>query len=296
MKTYSNIIIIYNPKSTGDSKDAAIQLEKKLKARLRHTPIRLVPTKHAGHARELAYSHAKKQKDTLIVSSSGDGGYHEVINGALRAQAEGAAPICAVLPAGNANDHARTMQAKKPLHELIIAGNITKIDVLKLQAKSPGEQTEIFAHSYIGLGLTPTVAAELNKYSLDSLREALIVIRTFWKTRPIRLKIQGRVYKYDSLICSTIPEMAKFLTLSKNAKPDDGKLEINTLPHASKLSLLYKLLRGTFASMNARSRKRKLVFETMAKIPLQMDGEIHYLPKNTHVTIAIEHQLLRTII
>ena len=98
--SYSIIAIIYNPKSTGSSESLAKSLHKKLSSKLPNQRIDLLATEHAGHARELAYDISKKYDKPLIISSSGDGGYNEVINGALQAQSEGANPITSLLPAG----------------------------------------------------------------------------------------------------------------------------------------------------------------------------------------------------
>src|SRR5437764_2946213 len=98
---FSTVLIIYNPNSTGNSAGAARDLQKRLQTSLK-LPIRLLPTHYSGHAEELAYTGAKEHHNPLLVSSSGDGGYHEVINGAMRAQLTGAKPVCAVLPTGNA--------------------------------------------------------------------------------------------------------------------------------------------------------------------------------------------------
>src|SRR3982750_2899542 len=105
MSGYDAITIIYNPNSTGPSEAKARVLHEDLIKRRKRTKITLTPTKRAGHAEDLAYKAAHANRRALIISSSGDGGYHEVINGALRAQLEGAKPTVGLLPAGNANDH-----------------------------------------------------------------------------------------------------------------------------------------------------------------------------------------------
>jgi diacylglycerol kinase (ATP) len=106
---YPLIAVIYNPNSTGSSKELATEFSKRLKKRLPDQAIELIATEHAGHGEEIAYELAKKYKRPLIISSSGDGGYHEVINGLMKAQHEGAHPVAGLLPAGNANDHHRNV-------------------------------------------------------------------------------------------------------------------------------------------------------------------------------------------
>lgn len=118
MAAFDRIVVIFNPHSTGDAAALAEQLDAELTARLADTPVTLSPTEHAGHAQDLA-PYAARTGRPLIVSVSGDGGYDEVIDGAVAAG--NPAAICAVLAAGNANDHARTVQ-EQPLVEAIVAG------------------------------------------------------------------------------------------------------------------------------------------------------------------------------
>jgi diacylglycerol kinase (ATP) len=295
MPSFSDVAIIFNPNSTGDAPGNAAQLQRDLRTSLPDIPVKLLPTESAGHAVELAYNFAKKHKKPLIISASGDGGYNEVINGALRAQDEGAAPICAVLPSGNANDHARTMQ-EKPLLELIKTGHVTRLDVLKIHTASPhGATITRYAHSYMGIGLTPKVAVELNKNKLNSFKEAWIITKTFWNLRPVRVKIAGKITEVDSLICSTIPEMAKILTLSSRARPRDGLFEVTTLRHRSKAHLLLGLAKGVVTHLGAGKRAGDYSFTVLEAAPIQLDGEIIKLPKNTEVTVTIAPKLLSTV-
>ena len=154
---FKNIIIIYNPKSTGKSKHNALNLQKILSKKLPQIPNKVVPTQYKAHAEELAYAIASKYKAPLIVSCSGDGGYNEVINGVMKAGKAGKNTICAVRASGNANDHSRTMQSK-PLWKAIVHDEVTNIDLLRFTVTSGGKKSVRYAHSYAGLGLSPVVA------------------------------------------------------------------------------------------------------------------------------------------
>ena len=55
-----------------------------LERRMPTTPVRLSPTQHAGHARDLARWEAQTGSP-LIISVSGDGGYNEVVDGVMQA-------------------------------------------------------------------------------------------------------------------------------------------------------------------------------------------------------------------
>ncbi len=108
-KAISTVWIIYNPNSTRDSKQRAIAFARLLKKHGKSASC--VPTKHAGHAKVLAKQFAEADSNCAIFSSSGDGGYNEVINGVLLS----ASPkvTCGVLPAGNANDHYHALHRGK---------------------------------------------------------------------------------------------------------------------------------------------------------------------------------------
>jgi hypothetical protein len=102
---FDQVVVIFNPHSTGSAPELAEQLRTDLERRLPRTPVHLSPTEHAGHARDLARNAAPTPR-TLIVSVSGDGGYNEVVDGVMQAGDTGT--VCAVMAAGNANDHRRT--------------------------------------------------------------------------------------------------------------------------------------------------------------------------------------------
>lgn len=291
---FTDVAIIYNPNSTGPSDRYAKDLRGDLKKLYPNLNSSLHATKHAGHAETLAYTCAKASKNPLIISSSGDGGYNEVINGALRAQNEGAHPVCAILAAGNANDHSRTVLDGKLL-DAIKAHKETSIDVIEIIAVRSGKKISRYAHSYIGLGLTPVVAVELNKTDLSKFKELVIVARTFFKLRPFKITVGQKTHKLDSIIFANINEMAKILTLSKNPKPDDGKFEVILFKHTSKLSLVRKLLVASTAGIDDGKQVKKYTFTVRKRTPLQLDGEILYVDKGSEVTVHSRHQMLRTI-
>lgn len=292
---YSSIDIIFNPNSTGPSSKYAKSIQKKLKRLYPDISVKTRCTERAGHAKDIAYECAKSSKNPLIISSSGDGGYNEVINGAIKAQLEGARPTCAVLAAGNANDHSRTLQ-NIPLYDAIRKGDEKSLDLLKVTLTNPSKKKVIYAHSYIGLGLTSVVAGELNKFDLNALRELLIVLRTFHKNRPFKIKRGAKILKLDSLLFTNIGQMAKVLTIAKNARADDGLFEVVMFPHSHKVRLLHKLAKASFTGLEHDKQFKKYKFKVLKKMPVQLDGEVHIIDKGSTVSIESEHKILRTII
>jgi diacylglycerol kinase (ATP) len=61
------------------------------------TPVTLQPTRHPGHARELAHAAAAAGRP-LIIAVSGDGVYNEVVNAVM--DAEGSSAMSAVAARG----------------------------------------------------------------------------------------------------------------------------------------------------------------------------------------------------
>lgn len=290
--TFSTIEIIYNPKSSGPSKEYARQLQRDLhlKHKLRS---HLHATKYAGHAEELAYALSLANKHPLIVSSSGDGGYHEVINGAMKAQQEGAHPTCAVLAAGNANDHARNL-VESSLLEAIASQKVRRIDVLKMKVVDDGDVSERYAHSYVGFGLSPAVAVELNQTDLNIFKEIFIVARNILSNRSFVILHKDSKISLDSLVISNIGEMAKILKFSKDAKPDDGMFEVSIFARRGKSDLIRRLWRTTRGLEKPKSFK-EFRFTLAHTTHAQLDGEVMTVAANSEVTLTSEHQLLQTI-
>jgi diacylglycerol kinase family enzyme len=288
---FKHIVIIYNPNSTGDSPTIAKKFAAEVRTYLDGTDVQLQETEHAGHAEILAYDAAKKLPDVLVVSVSGDGGYHEVINGALRAQHEGKGnPVCAVLPGGNANDHYNSV-SQRPLIEALRDGAVEHMDVLAVKLN----KDTTYAHSYVGLGLTPLVAVELNRHSLSALKESWLAIKTFWKFRPFDIEMDGKRQRFDSLVFANIDRMAKYLTLSEDSEPNDGRFEVVRLPHQSKMRLVLALLKSAFSHGDPVTTVKEVTFTSLKPTPIQLDGEIAKLAAGDKVHVTCERALLRTL-
>ena len=256
--SFDRVVVIFNPHSTGKAPQMAEQLRADLARRLPHIPVQLSPTERAGHGRELARQAAGTGRP-LVVSVSGDGGYNEVVDGVM--QADNPDAVCAVMAAGNANDHRRATR-ERPLADAIVAGEVRRIDLLRLTiGAGVGARTQ-YAHSYIGMGLTPIVAIDLEKGGKGSLREIVSVVRTFARFRPFTIELDdGRRHRFDSLLFANIAQMAKYATLSDSDQPDDGRFEVVTL----------------------------------TPTPLQLDGELLTLDAGTSVHVAIAPAALATI-
>lgn len=294
-RKFSSITIIFNPNSTGDAPKLAHQLRDRLTEILDYpTDLRLQPTTHAGHAIELARTAASGTNNTLVVSVSGDGGYNEVVNGVK--QSGNPRAVCAVMAAGNANDHRRTTSTK-PLDEAIAEGNVRHIDLLRIHTdQTEGAQAE-YAHSYIGFGLTPVMAIDLEKGSKGALKEMISVIRTFAKFEPFEIRqTDGKRRKFDSLVFANIPEMAKYATVSEaDTDPSDGKFEVILFPHLPKWRVLLMALRAATRGLGDQPSVRTYQFTALKPLPYQIDGEVKTVPASTNVKVECAPGALPTL-
>lgn len=295
MLKFDEIVIIYNPNSTGDSEALAKDFAKSAKQVFPDARVELIATKFVAHGEEIAEEICKKKGKILLVSSSGDGGYHEVINGLMAGKSLLSNVTAAVLPAGNANDHSRTMH-EAPLNERLATAKQVRIDLLKIHVQDSEKTTIRYAHSYVGLGFTPQVARELNKHDLNPVRETYLVLRTFKRFKAFKIRRRGKVMTLDSLVFSNINQMAKVLTLAEKNRPRDGKFEIIVTPHKNKMYLLYKFLKAFISLVHPQKRARRYSFKTLQKMPMQLDGEVVDLKKDAKVIITIAYHSLKTLI
>ncbi len=290
---FDRVVVIFNPQSTGEAPRLAAELRDDLERHLPGVPVRLDPTERAGHGRELAREAARSGRP-LIVSVSGDGGYNEVVDGIMQAGNPDVA--AAVLAAGNANDHQRVLR-DRPLVEAVVAGDLRRIDLLRLTTGAGPAAQVRYAHSYIGLGLTPVVAIDLEKGGKGSFREIVAVVRTFARFRPFTIEVaDGTRRKIDSLLFANIAEMAKYATLSEDGDPADGRFEVIELPHTSKWRLLGVALRAATRGLGRQPTATRYRFVTLKPTPLQLDGELLTLDPGTPVCVEIAPAALTTVV
>lgn len=293
MPPFDRVVLIFNPNSTGKAEELAEGLRGDLAQRAPSLTVDLMPTERAGHAIELARE-AAGTGSPLVVSVSGDGGYNEVVNGVVQAGNERAAAT--VLAAGNANDHRRTTK-ERPLVEAIAEGSVSRIDLLRMTASGAADVVR-YAHSYIGLGLTPVVAVDLEKGGKGAWREMVTVVRAFARFTPFEIELEdGTHERFDSLVFANIAQMAKVATLAEDeGRPDDGEFEVITLRHTAKLRILATAIKASLTGLGKQPSVTTYGFTTLSPIPLQIDGEVLELPSGTTVRVDIAPQALPTVL
>ncbi len=294
------MVIVCNPNSTGDGPDNARELERTLAEQAPGLPVQIQGTEYAGHAEEIARQAVSGSDGVLVVSASGDGGYHEVVNGVVSAGRDGhGLGAAAVLASGNANDHAGATQHRPLVHAILEAhaqGMSQRMDLLELQADALPSRV---AHSYIGLGISPVAAKALNEHDLDAVRETFLVVRAFWRYRPMTISHHTATgeekISVDSLIFANINRMAKYAEFSDESSVEDGRYETLMIPHRSKLRLLADVTRILRKEHPVISRSEPYAFRTLQPMPLQLDGEIFAVPGDAEVTVRCLPSTLRTV-
>ncbi|MCT9868121.1 diacylglycerol/lipid kinase family protein [Paenarthrobacter aurescens] len=288
---YDRLVLLFNPASSHGSGDAAAQLREELHQRLPGMPVTALRTEYPGHGRTLA-SGAASVGTPLIVSVSGDGGYNDVVNGVMDA---GGTAVCAVLPRGNANDHSRSTR-REPLIDAIIAGQVRRIDLLRLSVEDGPESWSRYAHSYVGFGLTPAMAIGIEQGTKGTFSELVSVARTFSGLVPFELsRPDGARARFDSLILANIPGIAKYGRISETGEPNDGKFEVIGLPHAKRWRIALMALRAVTVGLGAQQSVGRYAFTTVDPVPLQIDGEVVNLGSRAHIEVESVHQALATI-
>jgi len=292
MPAYAHIVVIFNPKSTGDSARRAQDFAEEAGTLLPDANIHLERTQHAGHAEVLAYNAARRYNNVLLVSVSGDGGYNEVVNGALRAHfADGAAlPACALIPSGNANDH-HTRVYTRPLLAALKDGAEQCLDVIEITAGD----TIRYAHSYVSLGLSAHIAHELQKQRPSRLREITLGLQVMRRFRSFTINYRGKRRSFVNFVVGNIDLMGKYFHLSKGGTPHDGMLELWAVPAASKWRMIVHILRSLISGTPSPAQTKGIRFTTIKPLTFQYDGEVGRIPARTEVTITCLHRVLRTV-
>lgn len=288
---FDRAVLVFNPAKAGMA-DRIGDVQRDLTAELPDLQIDLLPTEYAGHARDLARSVAARGA-ALLISVSGDGGYNEVVNGVMDVPASRA--VCTVLPAGNANDHHRSMTAR-PLTEAIRERRVHRIDLLRITFGGAHRGQVQYAHSYIGFGLTPLMAIGIEKGGKGKILELLSVARTLSHLKPFELiRADGATARFDSLILANISRMAKYGTVSESNHPDDGQFEVVTLPHAGRWKMALMTLRAVTLGLGHQPSVSSYAFTTRDAVPCQIDGEVVHVPAGTHVLVESAKGALATI-
>lgn len=284
---FDRVVLIYNPVNRRVPGALAQSMRNQLAHLLPDLPVAMMATQRAGHARELAREEAASGSP-LIVAVSGDGVYNEVVNGVL--EVPGNRALAAVAAGGNANDHRRSTRRMPLVDAIVVAertGRTRHLDLLLLTAGSADGVWTRYAHSYIGFGLTPSMAVGLKRDRKGTVAELLSVLRTFTELTPVEIVRSGdRRELYDSLVFANITRMAKYGRLGRSGRPDDGQFEVVSRRHGRRWRIAAMALRAATIGLATQAHVSRVEFVTPGAVDLQMDGEV--LPVAAGSTLTID--------
>ncbi|WP_207345073.1 diacylglycerol kinase family protein [Arthrobacter sp. E3] len=303
---FSRIVVVFEPNPAKIALYLSRQLCAELAKRMPEIPVNQLPTSHAGHGRELARAAAQQslaspsggqvvgELPVLIVSVSGDGGFNDVVNGAM--DVPNSTAICIVLAAGNANDHRRSV-ASMSVVDAIVAGPIRHMDQLQLTVRDgAGPPMERYVHSYVGFGLTAAMARGIENSGKGRVRELFGVVVTLPRLQSFEIvRPDGARGWFDSLVLANVNEMAKYGTVSDSRIPSDGKFEVIFLPHTTRWALAMMTLRAVTVGLGRQLSVSRYEFSTEVPLPGQFDGEIFDVPSGASVVVESAHRAIRTL-
>ena len=291
---YKTVVIVYNPNSTGDGLKNAKKLAEEIKERS-DLNVHLEETSHPGHATKIAKEWIQKKTPVLLISSSGDGGYNELVSGVLELGSPNHVYV-AVMPSGNANDHANSMQSRA-LIDSIISPRSTEMDALSIViTPKNGTKTTKYAHSYAGIGLTAYIGKKLTKADLNPFNEKWLVIKYLLSFRRVKVSVDGGRRRYSSLVFGNIDRMSKVITLGNSTSVTDGKMEVYSIRYRSLARIMFWLLVGSTLGLKEDKKCKVFEFKTLNEIDMQVDGESFKIKADSKVRVSCNPKALKTIL
>ncbi len=252
--------------------------------------INIRPTEAAGHATQLA-ADAVEQGRQLVLAAGGDGTLGEVVNGLA-----GSLTVMGVLPAGTANSFARELKLPLPglLHEnnllaasdALMAGYIQTVDLG--YTEDPAKKNGRYWILWAGTGADSYLVNELEprpKWSKRIGWPSYIVqgIPTLPRFSHLhaRIEVDGHHFEDDYilvLISNCQRYAGGFITLSPDAKVDDGLLEVWLFGGRGLLTMSRHAIRALQGQASKEPdalllRGKQIIVHTQAPMPVQTDGE-----------------------
>ncbi|HOA73004.1 MAG TPA: diacylglycerol kinase family protein [Phycisphaerae bacterium] len=236
--------------------------------------VRVQTTRYAGHGRVLAREAAETA--SYVIAGGGDGTVREVVEGL----AGTTAPLM-IWPTGTENLVAKSLgfRARADLiPACITAGRTVRLDV----GAANDEKFVVVA----GAGFDAEVVDRLvrqRRGHITHLTYLEPIWRTFWTHRWPEL----RIYHNDTLWwqgrgMAFVGNMSRYslgLPVVRDARPDDGLLDLLVLPCRNQIQLLGHSLRTLLACHVEYGGARYLRFtrlriESVDPVPVEMDGDL----------------------
>ncbi len=289
----AEVCVIFNPRAgRGLARQGAERLRRVLGPR-----ADFWPTRHEGHARELA-ARAARDGFRLVAAVGGDGTVHEVANGLLSEKAPGS--VLAVVPAGSANDFAYSLRlgGRDWWLRPDPAVGVCRTDVGVVRA--PGGRERFFVNC---LGLGFNCAATLEARRIKSLRGiplyALAVVRALrrrYEVPVLGIRLDGGEEQRVPTLALTlgIGEREGNFLLTPKAVLDDGLMDylhVGRLGRLRLLSYLPSIVRGRIPDNDpavGHGRCRRVTIRSESPLIVHTDGEFFCVPADGVRSLEID--------
>ena len=299
----SRLVLIVNPaaargRASGTVRDAS--------AVLRETGVEHEVRVSASlpHARELATEAA--EAGDVVVAVGGDGTV-----GALAGATAVAGGVFGVIPGGRGNDLARVWGIPSDpagAARVLSSGRTREVDLVGLSVEGEPERMAAGA-VYAGV---PSVADEIaNSMRLVSgaLAYPIAALRVVARWRPAAFRVAGASTDVTisgfMVVVANSPDFAGGMRIAPGAAVDDGRLDVVTMRHASRLTFLRGLSRVSDGSHTVFPQvsihpETELALTIDRDMPVGADGETlpfaDPLPAGRALRIRVLPRLLRVLV
>jgi YegS/Rv2252/BmrU family lipid kinase len=250
-------------------------------AGLRHT---LSLTTQPRQATAAAH-HAALNGADVIVAAGGDGTVNEVLNGLIRAAADGPTKRLAVLPAGTGNDLSDMAGIPRNVEQvaaMIAAGKTRQIDVGRIWSDEHGDH---FFDNNCALAMEPLVTLEniRMKRLSGTPRYVVALIKALFRLKAWQMQISwdGGSYEGPTYLLSVCngPRTGSTFMMSPPALLDDGLFDVVLIPEVpmtTVLRLLPRLFKGSHITQPEVTwfRSSQLTIHSEPGTPIHADGEM----------------------
>ncbi len=277
--------IIVNPASgRGEGGREIVNIKRLLNSH--NLDFDLITTESPGHAIELTQQ-AVAEGFEVIVAAGGDGTANEVINGLMLAKEAGLSATMGVLPVGQGNDFAYSMNIPtelEPACETLSRSYRLVIDVGRVTGGLYPEGR--FFGNGIGIGFDAVVGFEAIKLKRlhgfpAYLVAALKTIFLFFNAPKVRIELDDETLIQPSLLVSIMNgrRMGGGFMMAPESCPDDGFFDLCIGGQVSRIGifgLIMRFMRGTQGSHRAIQFKRSQNVKVIAVdgvLPTHGDGE-----------------------
>ena len=180
----------------------------------------VLTTSEQGHAKRLARELANDGY-THLVAVGGDGTLHEVVNGVMTSDNQGCR--IGLLPAGTANDYARTVGSQRSLIQLIKSVNLDSIQHVNL-GKIVLEDGHIeYFINIADMGLGVDVVQRVNRSGKilgPSLTFSKAILQSFLTYKNQEVAVKTKAWSWEGKINSLVVASGKYFGSGMCIAPD----------------------------------------------------------------------------